>query len=509
MSIGTIALGVLWLIEPGAIHRFKKLLKQPTALLLVSFYLIHLITLLYSEDLAYGWHDAKIKFPLVVFPIVMSTKTFSETQIKSVILGFVLSTLVSTLISFGIFWEVLPTKKAIKDVRDISVFISHIRLSLMICLSVCICTYQIMKSARLRIFFVALIAWFIYFLFVLKSATGIAVLVISELTLLTILIYQQKNRQSKWIISLALLSAMSAIIILSFNRANTYNQPKEPTAFLQLETFTDQGGRYYHDTASKQMENGYYIWINICNEELEESWNNRSSIPLDGKTKNGLNLKGVLLRYLTSKGLRKDRSGMANLSKSDINKIEHGQHTANPPQFKFLERVDEILFGWTMIQEGANPSGNSLGQRIRAWDIGHKILKQSSFFGIGAGDVKNEFEQFYETYHPQVKKEFRIRGHNQFMTVLIATGIPGLVIFFLSLVFLMLPKKQSANALTLTLILIALLSFIAEDTLETQAGVMFYGFFTSLFVFSKNQPFKLSNLKFNSNFIWKIGHNCH
>ena len=63
---------------------------------------------------------------------------------------------------------------------------------------------------------------------------------------------------------------------------------------------------------------------NINDEELDREWNKKSKVYVDGPDKKGNNLRYTLLRYMASKGLRKDSAGIVSLSPQDIANIECG-----------------------------------------------------------------------------------------------------------------------------------------------------------------------------------------
>ncbi len=45
-----------------------------------------------------------------------------------------------------------------------------------------------------------------------------------------------------------------------------------------LEEFTMEGNPYEHRVQSKEVENGHYVWIYVCEEELEREWNRMSEL---------------------------------------------------------------------------------------------------------------------------------------------------------------------------------------------------------------------------------------
>jgi O-antigen ligase len=82
------------------------------------------------------------------------------------------------------------------------------------------------------------------------------------------------------------------------------------------------------------------------------------------------------------------------------------------------------------------------------------------------------------------------RSHNQFLTFWVSFGIFGLISFLLIWYFSLVQAIQSKNWMSLLFILIALTSFISEDTLETQQGVTFVAFFLGVLPFLRKNEMK-------------------
>ena len=105
-------------------------------------------------------------------------------------------------------------------------------------------------------------------------------------------------------------------------------------------------------------------------------------------------------------------------------------------------------------------------------------------FGVGVGDVRVAFDRQYEIMNTQLKPEFRFRAHNQYLTFFITFGVIGGIWFILTLVYPLFLKKHHTY-LYIVFFAIMALSFVSEDTLETQAGVTLFAVMNSLLLFSR------------------------
>ena len=76
---GIIVLGLIWLATFNYKEKLKALSKNPISLAFISFYLLHLVSLIYSTNKAVAHSDLELKVTLFLLPIFMlSTSLFSQ-----------------------------------------------------------------------------------------------------------------------------------------------------------------------------------------------------------------------------------------------------------------------------------------------------------------------------------------------------------------------------------------------------------------------------------------------
>jgi hypothetical protein len=257
---------------------------------------------------------------------------------------------------------------------------------------------------------------------------------------------------------------------------------------LKLPLLTKYGNPYLQDTSNLETENGNYVWLNVCEQELSEEWSKKSSMDYYGKDLRGNEIKYTLIRFLTSKGLTKDAEGIGSLSKKEIKAVEKGIPDVNfIGVFNPTARIQKILWEFHTYSKGGNPSGHSVIQRLEFWKAAVGIIKENLLFGVGTGDVEKAFDVQYEKINSPLVKEWQLRSHNQFLAIGIAFGIIGLLWFLFTLSYPIIAEKKFNDYLYMTFFIIAVLSMFTEDTLETQAGVTLFAFFNSFFLFCKEK----------------------
>jgi O-antigen ligase len=222
---------------------------------------------------------------------------------------------------------------------------------------------------------------------------------------------------------------------------------------------------------------------------MAAAWEQRSEIPFEGQDRAGHSIKGTLIRYLTSKGLRKDRNGLNALTEQDIRNIENGVASAVLMKHKGIRRrLDRILFEYESFRTGQNPNGHSVFQRIEFWKAGSGIISNNFWWGVGIGDVKRAFADQYNVMNSPLDEVHRLRAHNQWMTVWITSGLSGFLVFVLAWFTLFRRSSHARTMLFTAFFIIASLSFVTEDTLESQAGVSFFAFIGSVILFLPKRP---------------------
>ena len=504
MGMSQFWLVLVWLVDAsltplkggqgGFKDKFSRFCNNKAAVLLVAFFLMHLVGLLYTADFQYAMKDLRVKLPILVMPFVLSSMPpLDRKRFDFVMLVYVLSVFVATLFSFSTY-----LKHDYEDVREISHFISHIRFCLNIVFCMAIIGYYLVKSRKVvepvetpvlkclnRFLQCFLLLWFVYQIYIFESLSGYvifaAVVVVS-----TVYAFLRWKKGRGWRIAVG-VSALAVLLVASvvLKRQIKPLLKVESVDFSTLEQKTAQGNDYWHDTIYNPVEDGKFVGLYYCKKEMQEAWSERSNLPFEGTTTNGENLEATLARYLTSKDLRKDAQGVMALTDEDIRNIEQGVANYNNWKHPGLQaRLSSTLFEYNLYRRFNNPNGGSLAQRIEFTRASFHIIGQHPWFGVGTGDVPQAFSQAYDEIQSPLKEEFRFRAHNQYLAIAVAFGLVGLAFFLFVLLFPWLSSRRNHTYLYLVFLCIMLLSMFPEDTLETQAGASLFAFFEAFLLFA-------------------------
>ncbi len=484
MSIASIALFINWLLEGS----FKEKHKRAKHLKFIPYFLIAgyfslFFWLINTSDFDYAFNDLKVKLPLFLFPLILGTIKLKKAYLLTIFRFFILGTFFSTIVSFLVYLELIPIEKSIDDVRNISVFISHIRLSLLVCFSIVTLVLFTRKKEQLFSSFPSLflIFWFVFFLFVLQAFTGLFILISFSFLFLFNSVYQKKNKAYS-VFFIFIFGSLFFISLSHINAIFEHNFIPKPIDSSSLDQKTELGEVYQHRLEDNWLENGNRVWLYVAPVELKKSWNQRSEVPFNGLDNKGQPVWGTLYRFLTSKGFRKDEKGLLQLSDAEVKMIENGETNCCEKLTGIDKRVKDVFFQYQRFKKGQNPNGHSITQRFIYLKASMNLLKSNLLFGVGLGDVHDEFMAYYESNKSKLIGKNRKRVHNQYLAFAVGLGITGLIIW-LALLYLPFFYLQQNKALYLYFLLIISISFLTDNTLERQAGVMFFSFFNSLLLF--------------------------
>lgn len=487
ISVAQFGLAIAWFLKKDYKHSFQKFIQNKQALLVSSIFLLHVLGLFWTNNFDYAFHDLKIKLPLLIIPFTCAAFSGElKNRLDQVLLVFILSTAVSTLISECIILGYSPLH--ITDVRQSFIFISHIRLSLMMVMSIGFVTYMWRENKfnqNIRILLLILSAWMILFMFIAELGTG---LFIGALLLcffgLKALIRAQNKTNSLLVFTFGLATVIASSVYINqryeeFSHKNSIN-------FRALDKYTPSHRNYFNDTLRKETENGNYIWVYQSWEECRNEWMKRSKIHPDSNDLRGQVLKHTLFRYMASKGLRKDSVGIHKLSNDDIRNIENGVTNYKFVNGGISKRLNDFFYEYNNFKNNESANGHSVYMRLEFWKTAWHIILQHPIIGTGTGDVNDAFINQYAVDHSHLEREYWLRSHNQFLTFAVTFGVLG--ILFLFYVFYTLIKENQKFYFSIFSATM-LLSFLNEDSLETSTGAVLFAFVASLLtiVFAKQK----------------------
>jgi hypothetical protein len=478
MSQGAFLLVIAWGFDRwknGALFRGRSWAywqAQPVLWAVLALYAWELLSQCWSTDWAYGWRALRIQLPLLAFPLILTTARWDQRLGLQRVQGALAVAVIAACATC--LWMGMQKSGELQP-RDWSPFISHIRFNLIITFAWgwwLIRWFQKREPIALLVVLLITIVggWFTW-----KSASLTGAMLF-PMTLLVASWHFERLRQGVLVVCALGIGAAG---VVGWNIRPVYPEATD------LEVTSPRGEAYVNHPDRCLRENGTHIWVHIAWNELFEAWSKRSSMDFHGQDERNQELKMTLIRFLASKGLKKDADGVHALNDQEVRWIEQGIPTVLEKTHRGLRRrLDVIQFEVWNARDGGNPSGHSLVQRFAFLDAARHIYQQHPVLGVGIGDLPMSYAEAYDALNSPLVSAFRLRAHNQYVTFLVAGG-PLNLILWLVLLGAIVPFRSRipdypTEAAALFLVIIAL-SCLTEDTLETQAGVTFAGFFIGLF----------------------------
>ncbi|MEJ8802682.1 O-antigen ligase family protein [Pontibacter sp. H249] len=128
---------------------------------------------------------------------------------------------------------------------------------------------------------------------------------------------------------------------------------------------------------------------------------------------------------------------------------------------------------------------SSINIRYINWGCSLEIIKRDNNWltGLGVGAPKDQLLECYERKNPWIFGQ-KHNAHNEYLEEMLRNGIVGFGLLFASLAIAFGFSIYYQKYLYTSFILLFALCCIAESMLSRQAGIMFYAFFNSIFMFS-------------------------
>ena len=442
MSMGLL-IGLINLIAEAEFKKYyRNLKKNKFFIAILIFFIFHLVGMIWSENMDYGFNDIRRKLSMLVVPIILISKPISSlSDYKKIIFCFIGALIITSVINTSYFFW-LSDNSEHKDLRELSLFNSHIRYAIMIALAIPLLYQCYTASKKRKVLFAFLVIWFLFYTYVSQVLTGVISLCA---ILLAYLIYQWIVRgqiKFMWILLLAFICGFG---------------------FTYKAFFSEYKILKYTDI-------DFY--------SMQQEWIKKSKSSFDGLDERGQELKFTAARFLHSKDLPPNGTGVKRLLPVEVEAIENGKANVKEMEMGFWGRIEGLRY---QLHHPSDPNGHSLLQRYEAWKTGFEIYKDHYLLGTGTGDIDDSFTKKYRENKSKLTAVNQIRGHNMYLTSLLTFGPIGLFLFLYLIGVHIKIQLQSKQFIGFVFMTVMVITFLFEDTLETQTGITLFSFFAALY----------------------------
>jgi len=442
MSMGLLLGGLNFFLEGNLKEKLSRLKANKFFLIIFGFYLLHLIGMLWTQNWEYGLNELRQKSSLGIISIIIFSRPLpNKKQFNSLLLGFIATLVITSIFNF-IVYTFFSDQFNLIDIREMSRFGSHIRFGILIGFGVAVCYRLKTAFPNYKWIFFSVASWFAFYTYYSQVLSGVISLIIVVFGLIFWMLFYQK----KFVLIGGII--LTAILLLT-------------TLIAYLKQPIESKSSFPENYVTLKME-----------------WNVRSKIPYDSLDLRKQQLSQTLERYLISKNLPVRGDGVKKLSEQDIKFIQKGYADIRETKSGMMARLFGIRYE---IQNQLNPNGHSILERIEYWKNASAIIKKNWLFGVGTGDINDEIQDMYKKRNSPLNEDRRLRAHNSYLTFWMTFGIIGFGFFIWMQLAFFTQQWKTKNLLGIFFILIAGVTFLFEDTLETQMGITYFTLFYSLF----------------------------
>jgi hypothetical protein len=438
MSMGLL-IGVLNLLLDA---RFKQYFRRWTENRLLHFvllfYFLCWLSLLWSANLWEGLDQLRRLTTLLLLPLIITAKPLPQPRKIKGLLSIFLAAVVITSLVNSIAFHFFAKQLELIDIRQMSLFGSHIRFGILVAFAFSIALQRIKENK----WHFLLLFWLAFYTYESQVLTGyLALFIILFGQLIWRYYLREKFIHIYLLLGAVAISAGTIIFYLS--------KPIE-----------------YRETCPTNPNS------------LKVAWAEKSKLPFDGQDLRGQQLATTLERYLLSKNGCASKYGLDKLSAQDINYIELGYADIHETKGGIMARLHGLRY---QIHHTSNPNDHSLLERLAYWKTASEVISNHFFLGVGIGDTKEAMHAQYDKQNSELRIDRRLRPHNYYLTTWLNSGIIGLILLITLLYFFLKQQWQYRQLQGFLFGFVFVFSFLIEDGLETQMGLTMFAFFYAFY----------------------------
>jgi len=479
ISFTSATLLIVWLLTGDIKTKWNRLIHNRSALLMLSIPLLYLVGLCFTQNFALGIQEFNKSIYWFIFAFVLGSSAPLSQKITLKLLSIYIL-LVAVAAGAALLKLFFIDSIHFFDFRSVT-WIDHIPFSYQIAFVIWVLFYFILKknfSFFQNSLLVLLIVFLIITLFSLKSFSAYLYFGVMSATACIMLIKETKRKTNKLLFGGGLIVIIVVPIFYVYSCVQKfYNITEYPADEVPL--YTSNGHKYQHNFDDKSKENGNYSSLFVCEEELIPLWNTHSKRKYDSKTSAGYPLSSVIKRYMTSKGLRKDAEGFAQLTSQDIKNIENEipNYIYAENKLSIYPRIYETIWELDLYKITHNPNGKSSAQRIEQAILSFNIIKKNIWCGIGLGNNAKAYDLAILELNSKLTSQQTGSSHNQYLNYLIRFGVLG-TLYILGVLFWIFFHDRKNNTFLITIFFVSMLmANFGEANWETFIGLNFFAFF--------------------------------
>ena len=193
-----VLLFVNWLFESNVSEKLL-FLKSKYLLLFVSFYLLYLVGMLWTENASFGWLDLTEKLSILIFPLIAPRleANLDKEKLSKILIAFVTGCFIATLVCIThacYMWFNYSENYFYYTKLSVILHPTYFSMYLLFAITVLLWKFILtIKNKKIKILNILLIVWFCVFIVLLQSKAGIIVAAVMFIIYAIVLMIQKRN----------------------------------------------------------------------------------------------------------------------------------------------------------------------------------------------------------------------------------------------------------------------------------------------------------------------------
>lgn len=142
-------------------------------------------------------------------------------------------------------------------------------------------------------------------------------------------------------------------------------------------------------------------------------------------------------------------------------------------------------------KRAASPESTAL--RISAFEASKNIIHKNMWLGVGTGNVQQSMIEYYKNTCKSGAYVHQTNPHNQYLFSWIMNGVFGIAALLLMFFVMMKQAIVTKNALFVFWNVNMIFMFFTDDILTIQIGVVFFAFYSAMYLTGKKEAIIMSN----------------
>ncbi len=158
----------------------------------------------------------------------------------------------------------------------------------------------------------------------------------------------------------------------------------------------------------------------------------------------------------------------------------------SPMKERYIKVVEK-----DMVLPNKNQEPHEVNYRYGIWHCATELISENFIAGVGADKVQQALNDCYTGFTYKSYEDFNkvtYNTHNQYFDQILKFGIIGLILFLVTLFYF----YPNASVLYQTFIIVVCVSFLTENVLDRQIGVVFFSLLNTIFVILKTNKVEKS-----------------